>query len=85
MTIAWGSTVDKAARRIGVAQKTFYRWSTEYEGVRIDRSRLLKRLESENSRLRRAVADLTLPDTEGGGGRSLAPARPGCSCIASPI
>ena len=39
---------------------TFYRWRSEYGGLRIDQARRLKRLESENSRLRRAVADLTL-------------------------
>ena len=43
-----------------MAQQTFYRWRTEYGGLRIDQVRRLKQLESENSRLRRAVADLTV-------------------------
>ena len=60
VAIATGSTVAEAARRIGVAQQTFYRWRTEYGGLRIDQVRRLKQLESENSRLRRAVADLTV-------------------------
>ena len=60
VAIAEGNTVAEAARRIGVTQQTFYRWRTEYGGLRIDQARRLKRLESENSRLRRAVADLTL-------------------------
>ena len=60
MAIAEGSTVAEASRRIGVTQQTFYRWRTEYGGLRIDQARRLKRLESENGRLRRAVADLTL-------------------------
>ena len=60
VAIAAGSTVAEAARRIGVAQQTFYRWRTEYGGLRIDQVRRLKQLESENSRLRRAVADLTV-------------------------
>ena len=59
VAIAEGSTVVEASRRIGVTQQTFYRWRTEC-GLRIDQARGLKRLESENSRLRRAVADLTL-------------------------
>ena len=60
VAIAEGGTVAEAARRIGVTQQTFYRWRTEYGGLRIDQARRLKRLESENSRLKRAVADLTL-------------------------
>ena len=60
MAIAEGSTVAEASRRIGVTQQTFYRWRTEYGGLRIDQARRPKRLESENGRLRRAVADLTL-------------------------
>ena len=60
VAIAEGDTVAEAARRIGVTQQTFYRWRTEYGGLRIDQARRLKKLESENGRLRRAVADLTL-------------------------
>ena len=62
VAIAEGGTVAEGARRIGVTQQTFYRWRTEYGGLRIDQARRLKRLESENSRLKTAVADLTLED-----------------------
>ena len=37
-----------------------YRWRNEYGGLRIDQVKRLKRLESENTRLKRAVVDLTL-------------------------
>ena len=60
VAIGEGGTVAEAARRIGVTQQTFYRWRTEYGGLRIDQARCLKRLESENSRLKTAVAGLTL-------------------------
>ena len=60
MAIAEGSTVAEAARRIGVTEQTFYRWRSEYGGLRIDQARCLKRLELENSCLKRAVAELTL-------------------------
>ena len=43
-----------------MTEQTFYRWRSEYGGFRIDQARRLKRLELENSRLKRAVADLTL-------------------------
>ena len=60
VAIAEGSTVAEAAGRIGVTEQTFYRWRSEYGGLRTDQARRLKRLELENSRLKRAVADLTL-------------------------
>ena len=60
MAIVAGSTVAEASRSIGVTEQTFYRWRSEYGGLRIDQARRLKQLESENGRLRRAVADLTL-------------------------
>ena len=58
--IASGSTVVEAVRRIGVSEQTFYRWRTEYGGLRVGQARRLKQLETENSRLKRAVAELTL-------------------------
>lgn len=60
VAIAEGGTVAEAARRFGVIQQTVHRWRSEYGGLRIDRARRLKRLASENSRLKGAVADLTL-------------------------
>ena len=64
VAIAEGSTVAEAARRIGVTEQTFYRWRGEYGGLRIDQARRLKRLESENIRLKRP--DAGKPDPEGG-------------------
>ena len=60
MAIAEGCTVAEASRQIGVTQQTFYRWRAEYGGLRIDQARRLKQLEAENTRLKRAVADLTV-------------------------
>ena len=58
--LAQGRTVAEAVRQIGVTEQTYYRWRKEYGGLSVDQARRLKRLEQENSRLRRAVADLTL-------------------------
>ena len=55
-----GQTVADAVRAIGVTEVTYYRWRHEYGGLEADQVRRLKALETENSRLRRAVADLTL-------------------------
>ena len=73
VAMAEGGTVAQASRKIGVTEQTFYRWRAEYGGLRIDQARRLKQLETENGRLRRAVADLTSgqPDTEGGGAGKL--------------
>ena len=60
VVISSGNTVAEAARRIGVSEQTFYPWSAEYGGIRIDQAQRLKQLETENSRLKRAVAELTL-------------------------
>ncbi len=40
-TIAEGSTVAEAVRRLGVTEPTFFRWCSDYGGFRIDRARRL--------------------------------------------
>ena len=55
-----GSTVVEATWRIGVSEQTFYRWRAEYGGLRLDQARCLKQSETEDSRLKPAVAELTL-------------------------
>jgi len=55
-----GTTVADAVRQIGVTEMTYYRWQREYGGMKTDQLKLLKELEKENQRLRRAVSDLTL-------------------------
>jgi putative transposase len=47
-------------RQIGVTVQTYYRWRKEYGGMSCDQLKRLKELEAENTRLRRAVLDLTL-------------------------
>ena len=39
---------------------TYYRWRQEYGGLKSDQVKRMKDLEAENTRLRRAVSDLTL-------------------------
>ena len=58
--MAQGRPVADAVRSIGVTEVTYYRWRNEYGGLRGDQVKRLKELEAENSRLRRAVSDLTL-------------------------
>jgi transposase-like protein len=58
--MAQGRPVADAVRAIGVTEVTYYRWRNEYGGLRGDQVKRLKELETENSRLRRAVSDLML-------------------------
>ena len=58
--VGQGKPVTDAVRSIGVTEATYYRWRSEFGGLKLDQVRRLKTLEQENSRLRQAVADLTL-------------------------
>jgi hypothetical protein len=42
------------------ASAAYYRWRQEFGGLKSDQVKRLKDLETENTRLRRAVSDLTL-------------------------
>jgi putative transposase len=57
---AQGKPAAEAIRSIGVTEVTYYRWRNEYGGLKGDQVKRLKELETENTRLRRAVSDLTL-------------------------
>ncbi len=58
--VANGKSVGQAVREIGIADHTYNRWRREYGGLNLDQARKLKKLEQENARLKRAVANLTL-------------------------
>jgi transposase-like protein len=58
--MAQGRPVADAVRAIGVTEVTYYRWRNEYGGLKGDQVKRLKELETENTRLRRAISDLTL-------------------------
>ena len=73
-----GQTMADAIRQIGVSEVTYYRWRQEYGGLKIDQVKRLKELETENTRLRKAVSDLTLDKLilkEAARGNLLSPAR----------
>ena len=55
-----GTPLADAIRSIGVTEVTYYRWRSEYGGMKLDQVKRLKELEVENARLRKAVSDLTL-------------------------
>lgn len=53
-------SVAASIRAIGVTEVTYYRWRKEYGSLKVDQVKRMKDLETENQRLRRAIADLTL-------------------------
>jgi transposase-like protein len=58
--VGQGRGMEEVLREIGVTANTYYRWRKEYGGLGLDQARRLKELETENGRLKRAVAELTL-------------------------
>lgn len=55
-----GKSIAEAVKTISVTETTYFRWRAEYGGLKSDQVKRLKDLELENTRLRRAVSDLTL-------------------------
>jgi transposase-like protein len=60
VSVANGKSVAQAIRDISVSENTYYRWRQEYGGLNLDQARRLKKLERENARLKRTIADLAL-------------------------
>ena len=58
--LSQGKTVREAVRQIGVTEQTYYRWRKEYGGMDTSQAQRLKKLEKENQRLKRIVADQAL-------------------------
>ena len=58
-----GASQEEAARKVGVTAVTLSRWKAEYGGLRVDQAKRLKDLESENSRLKKIVADLSIDNS----------------------
>ena len=55
-----GESTATVSRELGISQQTLYNWKDKYGGMEVSDLTKLKRLQTENSRLKRAVADLTL-------------------------
>ena len=58
--IGRGKTAVEACREAQITEPTYYKWRKEYGGMQVSQAKKLKALEKENSRLKRAVAELTL-------------------------
>jgi transposase-like protein len=58
--LAKGATIAQVAKKLETTEHTYYRWRTEYGGMRVDQAKRLKELEVENARLKRIVANQAL-------------------------
>lgn len=57
------ASIAEVSKKIGVTEKTYYRWCKEYGCMRIEQAKRLKELEKENARPKKLVADLSLDNS----------------------
>ena len=55
-----GGDAGQLCRRLGISRNTLYAWKKKFGGLEVSEAKRLRKLEEENGRLKRAVADLTL-------------------------
>jgi putative transposase len=55
-----GAKATDLCRQHGMGEATFYKWKAKYGGLQVSDAQKLRRLEEENAKLKRVVADLTL-------------------------
>ena len=55
-----GAKTKELCRRHGVSEATFYNWKAKYAGMTVADARRLKDLESENSKLKKLLAESEL-------------------------
>jgi putative transposase len=55
-----GAKTKDLCRKYGISEPTFYNWKAKYGGMTVSDARRLKDLETENSRLKRLLAESEL-------------------------
>jgi putative transposase len=55
-----GVKVSELVRKLGISEATFYNWKAKYGGLDASQLRRLKELESENAKLKKMYAELSL-------------------------
>jgi putative transposase len=58
--LAKGLTVVDVCRKLGVSENFYYRWRQRLDPAKVDDSRRIRELESDNERLKLLVAELLL-------------------------
>jgi len=49
--LARGKRMGEVCRSLGISEQSYYRWRSEYGGLKLDQARRMKDLEKENGRL----------------------------------
>ena len=55
-----GMKVEELCRKHGISQPTYYNWKTKYSDMTVSEAKRMRSLESENSKLKRLVAEQQL-------------------------
>lgn len=55
-----GMPVKEICRKYGIADQTYYNWKKKYGGLEVSDVRRMRELESENAKLKRMYAELSL-------------------------
>ena len=55
-----GRSVEQISRELGITKGTLYNWRKKYGGMDVSHLKRLKELESENQKLKRMYADVSL-------------------------
>ncbi len=58
--LAADKSIGQVVQALEISEQTFHRWRNQYGGMKSEEAKRLKRLEEENKRLKKLVADLTL-------------------------
>lgn len=55
-----GASVNELCRQHSITSTTFYRWKRKFGDLQVNEAKRLRKLEEENRRLKRVVADQAL-------------------------
>lgn len=58
-----GMAIKEVCRKHGIAESTYFAWKAKYGGMSVSDAQRLKGLESENSKLKRLLADAMLDNS----------------------
>ena len=55
-----GMKVADICRELGIVEQTFYKWKAKFGGMDVSEAKRLRKLEEENSRLKKLLAEAEL-------------------------
>jgi putative transposase len=58
--LAKGQSVEDFCRRKKISTATYYRWKRKYGGLSVNEAKRLKKIEAENTKLKKMLAEVML-------------------------